>query len=400
MRTIGAATLLSCCLAFSSAGAQDVRYYREGHYLVSEFTGAVPVGASRVRVEVDLGAVRVDAAPANEVRYRIVVKTRGDEMTARQRLDEYVVSASRDEDVLLFTGELMREDHGLGLRAEFAITVPESMPHIEVVTGAGEVVLGDLAGMATLVSHGGPITVTDIGGPLRAETRGGDIRIGDVASGARLITAAGNVHVDAVKGDLMARTSGGDVRIGRVAGGVEAETGGGSIWVDAATGDVSVGTSGGNIVLGKIGGQASAATIGGSIRVGSVAGGVKCETGSGPIILHAIDGPVHALTSAGSILADFVGSRGVLADADLLAWQGDVTISLPESLPVTIRALINNPLGAGILSEFPLDISREIEETGRLMMLGEGEIGGGGSVLRVRTLGGNIEILKARDSEE
>ncbi len=134
--------------------------------------------------------------------------------------------------------------------------------------------------------------------------------------------------------------------------------------------------------------------------MGSVAGGVECETGSGPIILHAIDGPVHALTSAGSILADFVGTRGVLDAADLLSWQGDVTISLPELLPVTIRALIDNPLGASIRSEFPLDISREIEGPGRFLMIGEGEIGGGGSVLSVRTLGGNIVILKARDSEE
>ena len=75
--------------------------------------------------------------------------------------------------------------------------------------------------------------------------------------------------------------------------------------------------------------------------------------------------------------------------------MGDVVVSLPEGLPVTIRALVDNAAGGRIRSEFPLRFTRD-SEGGGATEIAEGDIGGGGSVLKIRTLGGNIVILKAR----
>ena len=117
------------------------------------------------------------------------------------------------------------------------------------------------------------------------------------------------------------------------------------------------------------------------------------------LVLSAVEGPLRALTSAGSIRAVIRrGARG-FSESDLRTLQGDIVVSLPESLPLTIRALVDNPWGSGIRSDFPLKIVREVEAIGRPLELGEGDIGGGGSVLRIRTLGGNIVILKDEGSK-
>ena len=66
---------------------------------------------------------------------------------------------------------------------------------------------------------------------------------------------------------------------------------------------------------------------------------------------------------------------------------------------MTIRALVEDPLEPGIQSEFPLVISRELEVIGHPIAIGEGKIGGGGSILKIRTLGGNIVIRKSRQTQ-
>jgi hypothetical protein len=71
-------------------------------------------------------------------------------------------------------------------------------------------------------------------------------------------------------------------------------------------------------------------------------------------------------------------------------------VSLPETLPVTIQALVDNPVGQAIQSEFPLTMVRDVESAGRPLEVGETRIGGGGPLLKLRTLGGRIMIMKLR----
>jgi DUF4097 and DUF4098 domain-containing protein YvlB len=397
---VGAAlALLALAAAAAPAAAQESRYYREGRHYIHEIAGAIPAAAPAIRVATDLGAVEFVGARAPGVRYRIRVRAAvAGDAEARRRLDELAISISRSGDALVFKGEAARPMIGRGLSAEFDLTVPAATPEIEVTTGAGEIRARGLEGRVTLATRGGRIAADALGGPLQAETRGGPIEVGSVAGTARLVTAGGRVRVDSAGGELLARSSGGEVAIGRAGGQVRAETGGGSVRIDSAAGDVEVATSGGNIELGRVEGKVVAATAGGSIRVSSAARGIRCETAAGPIVLRGLGGPVRAVTSAGSIQADLAGAAA-LADSDLQTWSGDVTLILSETLPLTIRALIDNPIGHRIQSDFPLKIFRDAENAGRPMEIAEGSIGGGGSLLKVRTLGGNILILKAKNAK-
>jgi DUF4097 and DUF4098 domain-containing protein YvlB len=376
--------------------AQEDRYYREGRYLVHEIAGSIPSGAPRVRVETDVGSVIARASAAPEVRYRIKVRAAaGEEAAARRLLDEMLISAGKSGEAIVFRGQAGRLAANRDLSAEFRLDLPAGTKEVEVITGAGSVEARGLGGAATLATRGGSISADRIGGALRAETRAGNIEVGEILAAARLVTAGGTVRLGAAGGEIFVRSSGGDVIIGRAGGQVRAETGGGNVSVESASGDVFVQTRGGNIHLGQIAGEVAAATGGGSIRVAGAGGGVSCETAAGPIVLRGVDGPVRALTSAGSIRADFLPSNKTFFDSDLQTWQGDVVVSLPESLRVTIRAAVDNSLGQRIKSDFPLKISREAEDTGRPVESAEGTIGGGGSVLRIRTLGGSISIVKS-----
>ncbi|HKB07260.1 MAG TPA: hypothetical protein VKF61_03140 [Candidatus Polarisedimenticolia bacterium] len=376
--------------------AQEARQYAEGRSLVHEFTGVVAEPAPRIRVETDLGTVSVRAADTREVRYRIRVRVRGaDDAATRRLLDDMQISAAMTGGVLLFRGQAAVPGAARDLSADFEIDAPARTEELEVATGAGDISVQGLGGRANLATRGGNITADRIGGPLRAETRGGNIAVGTVQSTARLVTAGGSVSLDSAGGEVVAQSSGGDVLIKRTSDQVRAETGGGNVVVDSAGGDVSAHTSGGSIQVGGARGEVTAATAGGSIRIASAQGGVRCESGAGPIFLKAIEGPIRAVTSAGSIQAELAPASRLLFDSDLQTWQGDVTLALPESQPVTIRAIVDQSQGNRIRSDFPLHIYREAEDAGRPVEIGEGPISGGGSLIKIRTLDGHIAILKA-----
>ncbi|HEU4403654.1 MAG TPA: hypothetical protein VFT43_16285 [Candidatus Polarisedimenticolia bacterium] len=395
----GLAALAIALLGAGAARAQEARYYREGKDYVHEISGVIQATTPRVRVESDLGAVAIRAGEASEVRYRIRVRVAGrDDAAARALLDDLRVSAGRTGDTILFQGEAALPETTRGLSAEFDLVVPRGTRQIDVTTGAGGVSVRGVEGPVRLSTRGGEIAADDLGGPLQAETQGGGIEIGTVRGAARLSTAGGNIHLAAARGEVTAQTSGGDVSVGEAAAGVRAETGGGNVAIESAGGDVVAGTSGGNIRLGTVRGKVSAATAGGAIRVGSAGSSVRCETAAGSIDLHAGRGPVRAVTSAGTIRADFGASREALTESDLQAWQGDVTVILGETQPVTIRALVDSPAGHRIKSDFPLRISRESEGGGRPLEVAEGSIAGGGALLKLRTLAGDIIILKAKNA--
>jgi len=357
--------------------------------------GSAPAGAVRLRVETAIGSVRLRPTAGARTVYRVRLRATGpDAAEARRRLDRMVVSASRTGDLLHFTGTLpVAGDAARGLAAEFDIEVPRAIGVIEVATGAGDIEVVGLPGKVSLLTRGGAITGRDLSGPLEAETRGGRIELGAVRGAARLVSAGGGVLLQAVDGDLVVRTAGGDVGIERAGAAVQVESAGGNVRIERAGGAVRVATGGGMIDVGQAAGEVSAATAGGAIRVGSAAG-VRCETGAGPIVLGSIHGAVRAISSAGSIRA-LLGPNAIAADSDIRTGHGDVLVSLPEDLAVTIRALVDNPVGRAIESDFPMAIQRDLEAVGRPLEVGEARLLGGGPLLKLRTLGGRIVIRKA-----
>ena len=353
-RRLGLAALLAC-LPGAPLPAQEARYYRDGRFLVHELTGVIPGAGPRVRVETDVGSVTARATPGAGVRYRVLVRARGvDDAATRRLLDDMQVSAVQSGDLLLFRGQEISPGAARDLQAEFDLELPAATGEFEVMTGAGNVTAVGMTGHALLTTRGG------------------------------------------MRFSISETAKWGDVSVGRAAGHVRAETGGGNVTIGSAGGDVFVQTKGGSINVGQARGEVTAATAGGSIRVAAARGGVRCESGAGPIVLKGIGGPIRAVTSAGSIQAELLPSGRALFDSDIQTWQGDVTLALPESVALTLRAIVENSQGNRIKSDFPLHIFREAEDAGRPVEIAEGTIGGGGALVKIRTLDGNIVILKAK----
>ncbi len=206
------------------------------------------------------------------------------------------------------------------------------------------------------------------------------------------------MRLESAGGLVVAQTTGGDVHIRNASRQVRAETGGGNVVVESAGGDVAAQTSGGSISVSLAQGEVTAATAAGSIRIQSARGGVRCESGAGPIFLKAIEGPIKAHTSAGSIQAEILPTSRTLFDSDLQTWQGDITVAIPESLPVSLRAVVDNSQGDRIRSEFPLRVYREAEDAGRPVEIAEGNVSSGGPLIKMRTLDGRIFIVKTKPS--
>jgi hypothetical protein len=82
--------------------------------------------------------------------------------------------------------------------------------------------------------------------------------------------------------------------------------------------------------------------------------------------------------------------------------MGDVYVYLPVDVRLTIDAAIDAAAGHQIVCDFPLTIQGDREEFAPQTIRGHGTLNGGGEVLRIRTVSGNIEIRKldARALEE
>src|SRR5262249_54043713 len=119
---------------------------------------------------------------------------------------------------------------------------------------------------------------------------------------------------------------------------------------------------------------------GGSIRLGSISGGVRAETGSGPIIA--------------------VLTRGGLAfrQSKLETQVGDITIYIPDGLGLNIRANVDVSRGAGIVSDFPIKITKS-GDFGPREVYAEGSVNGGGPELHAHTSTGIIVIKRGTGKE-
>jgi len=404
MLAAGFGLLLVTRLASSVTVAQDrprAREARPTHAespVVHTISGSVPDGPRRLLIDTALGTVRLRPALGADTIYTIRLRGTGqDAAEARRRIDRMVVTASRTGDLLSFTGALPSDpDATRGLSADFEIEVPAAIHAVEVATGAGDIDAAGLPGRLRLNTGVGGITGGDLAGPIEAETQAGSIAIGAVRASARLTSAGGDVTIDDAQGEVVVRTSGGDVLIGRTGNLIRVDSGGGNVRIIDAGGPVRVATGGGDIEVRKSRGEVSAATAGGGIRVGT-APGVRCETAAGPIVLGSVDGPIRAISSAGNIRA-LLGAGTLKADSDIQTWRGDVVVSIPEDLAVTIRALVDNPVGRAIESDYPLDIQRDFQPAGRPLEVGEARLMGGGPLLKLRSLGGRIVIRKVSKS--
>ena len=351
----------------------------------------------RLRLVTDLGNLRIRTLQAGtatpQVIYRVRVESVPGQPEAERFVRQFKVSARSGTDGVSIQGQAPWRNFRGRLWVNFELEIPRNY-NVEVSTQAGNIQLDDLAGRVSLLSSGGNLTAGHVGGSARLETQGGHITVQDVAGELVATTAGGHITAGNVGGSAVLESSGGHIRVGSIQGTAQIETGGGNIFVERAGSRVTVATVGGRIDIGQASGAIQARTGGGGIRVLNVSGPMEIESAGGGIFLNQIQGPVRALTAAGGITARFAAEGKLLGTSRLECRQGDLIVFLPRRIPMTIEATIEEPGEHRIDADPDLQLNvRQLDAgTGPRSLRAEGNLNGGGEVLRLHTVSGNIKL--------
>jgi DUF4097 and DUF4098 domain-containing protein YvlB len=387
------ASVAALVTALATLGVcQETRLYRDGSSWVQELTGNLG-SAKSLRVKLAMGSARIQGDSQGGITY--VIKRRAytsSEQQARREFESYRLNTSVKGE----TAWIVAESHGRkesNCTDDFVIKVPRNLESAKIETGGGNVNASGISGRVEIQSGGGSLRLDDIGGDAVAETGGGLIDVGSVGGDVSLQTGGGNIKIASAKGEIKAESGGGSVVVLSGLQGAVLETGGGSIRVERCSGAVRATTGGGSIDLGEIGGSAQIETGAGSIRLASAKGQVHAQTGGGSIQLDGAPS-VQAETSAGGIIVKLLSSSGGRTNSTLETSAGDITVYLANDLPISIRAEIEVANGHTIHSDFSdIHIASEggpWEKT----VTAEGQLNGGGPLLKVRTNSGNVSFRR------
>lgn len=373
-----------------------------GHLNIEDVVGSMEVrGTSGTRVEI-VEEVRIDAYDREEA----------DALYERNRL-RYEQRGDRIEVI----GEKNRRRRwsGSNLQRHFTITVPTRFDldlgtaagHIEVIgvegaldlaTSGGHIDMHDIIGSIDAATSGGHLNFRNIKGRIDGATSGGHIDLIQIEGSADVATSGGAIRVRDVSDDVDAATSGGSLEIENVRGSVDANTSGGNIRIENVSGEVDVSTSGGYIRLRDLRSRINAVTSGGDISGSNLFGPIDVTTSAGDIDLTEVHGSVEANTSVGDIEVT-VAARpsGRRFDMDLNTTQGDIRLTIPDHLSVTIDARVDPSSRWSrhdIYSDFPLARSDRDDDRRDRIIRSTGDLNGGGDRVYLRTQNGDIHIRK------
>jgi DUF4097 and DUF4098 domain-containing protein YvlB len=388
------AKIIAACLVLAPlAIAQQSHITGAGGNWTQELSGNL-AAVKNLRVKVDMGSVVVEGGPQQGIQYQVLCHSyKGSEDRARREFDNYKITAYVRGDTAWIVGD-WEGGRPHNFSAEFIVNVPRAMDEVKIETDGGNVKASSISGRVDAESGGGSMALDDIGGPINAETGGGSIEVGKADSDVSVHTGGGSIRVESAKGKVEAESGGGNVTVVSGMQGADLQTGGGSIQVERCNGHVKAETGGGSIDLGEISGPVEISTGGGSIRLASASGTVRAETGGGTIELLGVPS-AHAETGAGSIEAKFIAT-GERRDSTLETSAGDITVYLAGNLNITIRASVEVANGHRIKSEFSeIKVSSEGDDYGPKTLTAEGNLNGGGPVLKVQTTTGDITFRRA-----
>jgi len=377
-RIVGIAAVTALLLA--ALNAQQTGIVRDGNRFRRDFWGTHPA-THKLRINAH-GPVTLQAGTSSAVSYSVSVTVRArNEAEARRVLEHYSVRVETVGDRVVVTAP----------GGPVISTVTVKTPRLDsavISTSDGAVDANGVEGVLEVDTGAGELAIDRIKGDCKLVTGGGEVRVGAVGGSLYCRSGAGKIQVESVKGQAILETMGGDISAHEVGGPVRAETGGGGIRIVRAGGAVSAGTGGGQIVVDHAGGIVTARNMAGPVQVGSAAG-VQCESASGGIRVSNINGPMRVSTSLGNIMATLLGAN--LVDSFLATANGDITVLIPSSVGVTIRA--QNDM-ADSLRRITTDFSGiSVRRMGR-QVVAEGPVNGGGPLLQISATVGNIFIRR------
>ena len=322
-----------------------------------------PVTAGgRLTIDTDCGGIDIQSTEDDTVSVRI---QRAAQIKANRRAAEILKNldvqiAHEAADVKIeakFTGDARRwQKRQNDLDVQFDILVPRHY-NLDLKTACDD------------------IAVANITGDVNAETFKAGLRLQDIIGRIDAITSIGNIDLKAFNGDVMLQTKAGNITLADGNGDVKAKTSGGNVQAVQVIGAVNGQTTAGNVTVRGCKGGAELKTAGGSIKVEN-------------------DGPVLAKTSGGSIrcqLQETTTSQNLLLDLETMG--GGVNVSLVPDIAATVEAKV---LGGSVTTEFPVtaDASRPVKPDQL-----QGTINGGGPLLKLRSVGGNIILRKVEEDK-
>lgn len=388
------AVVLALALA-PLAWAQQAQISRSGDSWTEEITGSL-AAARNLHVKVDMGAVVVHGGRQQSINYVIHSKSSmSSEQEARRQFDNYKISAYVRGDTAWIVGDWQggRNRHFSG---QFNISIPREMVLVKIETDGGSVEATGITGHLDAESGGGSMHADDIGAGMNAETGGGSIDVGTVNGDIGLHTGGGSIQVHHANGKITAETGGGSIEIQSGAESANLETGGGSVSIHQCNGKVKASSGGGSIDMSDVGGPADIETGGGSIRLTSAKGPVRAETGGGTIELYGVPS-ARAETGAGGITVKLVNTGAPRTDSVLETSAGDITVYIAPDVAVSVRANVDLGNGHSITSDFAdIHVTTEGGQWGPKTISAQGNLNGGGPVLKVRTTTGNISFKRAQ----
>ena len=422
---LSAAVLLAVFAASHSRAAGWAPPDAGARRIVSQQNGRLPIrDGDRVRVSMELGDIRVRTQASGSVEYRLVIEAPAGTNWGPSQAPHFRLNTRAGSEGAVIVGRATSEHSSERYWVTLELNVPRATP-LEVSTQGGSIDVDDIDGRLSCDTAGGKIRVGRVGNSARLHTSGGDVVVEDVAGDLAASTGGGNIVAGPVTGSATLRTGGGHIRVARVDGDARMETGGGNIFLDRAGAALVANTGGGRILVGEAHGELRASTGGGGIRVWRVAGPARIETGAGSIFLAGVSSPVRAVTASGGITALFspvaavapvppaaqktpnvpqppppASPRATTTLAELQCTGGDLVVFIPRDSRFNLDAAIEGGDNYKMLIDpaFPLTLkSDELGSSGRLRA--EGAMGGGGPLLRLRAVSGNI-LLRPVETPE
>jgi hypothetical protein len=373
--------------------------------LTSDFSGSIAThDGDRIHVKTDLGSINIHTQSSDmsdKVDYRVHLETEASQKDAQKLLKSFTMSARTTSDGVLLKAE-GPERRGAGrLWVTLDLTIPKNSS-VDVSTGGGNIDAVQIDGHVSLSTAGGNITAGNIGGPAHLDTGGGNIVARNVAGELVANTGGGHITIGSVAGSATLHTGGGHIRVASVQGTAHFETGGGNITLEHSGAELTAETGGGEIEVGEAAGLVRARTSGGGIRVVRMFGPTDLETSGGSIYLTQVDSAVKASTSDGEITAWFVAPPKGSGSCELQSSSGDIVVHLPRELPATIDAMVEKGGDHRVIVDpaFPLKVTYDDSSRGAHTVRAEGDLNGGGELIKLRTVAGNIRFVLSDTSKQ
>jgi beta-lactamase regulating signal transducer with metallopeptidase domain len=309
----------------------------------------------------------------------------------------------------------------------FDIHVPRSF-NVQIRSAGGGVTINGVDGSFTGHTGGGEIEIRKSNGKAEIRTGGGDITVSDSRLTGSVTTGGGKIMIERVAGDFAGYSGSGPVTYMYSDGGSKGKNeatsirigSGRSISVSKGTttttyvddgvgkgagfgaGGIRMSSNGGDISLPEAPDGARVTTGGGAIRIGPSAGEVYASTGGGSIDIGPASGSVEAHTGAGNVTITLTGAGS--HSVDVTSGKGEVVLVVPRDLSATLEleSAYTNNLGheTRIESDWPLTVTStkdwdSTEGTPRKYVRVRQTIGGGGGgVIQVRTVNGNVILRR------